>query len=105
MVLYFAWHRLANFATSNSYDDIDRYELIKSHIRTRAVENVTHTLSVNTICSYQTAPTALYDKSGNVLNELIRNEENLLVYDLKIKKSLFGEQGREEISDWLISRY
>lgn len=93
------------FYDTASYDDIDRYELIKSHIRTRAVENITHTLSVNTICPYQTAPTALYDKSGDILIELNRNDEDLLVYNLKIAQSTFGEQGREQISDWIISRY
>lgn len=86
------------------HDDIDRYELIESHIRTRAAENVTYTLSVNTISPYQTAPTALYDKSGTSLTKLLRNEETLLIYDFEIRQSLFGEQGREDISDWLISR-
>ena len=84
------------------YDDIERYELIKSHIRTRAVENVTYTLSVDTISPYQTAPTALYDKSGSSLIELKRNEESLLVYDFENMQSDFGEQGREQISDWLM---
>lgn len=83
------------------YDDMERYEMIKSHIRTRAVENVTYTLTVNTICPYQTAPTALYDKSGNTLYELKRNEEGLLIYDLENRQLNFGEQGRKEISDWL----
>ncbi len=84
-------------------DDMDRYELIKSHIRTRAVENVTYTLSADTISPYQTAPTILYDRSGYSLCELKRNEENLLVYDLKRKQLDFGEQGRKEISDFLIT--
>ena len=51
-------------------DDIERYELIKSHIRTRAVENVTYTMSVNSIRPYQTAPTGIFDKSGRTINEL-----------------------------------
>lgn len=76
--------------------------MIKAHIRTRAVENVTYTLSVDSICPYQTAPTALYDKSGNPLSELERNEEKLLVYDLENMQFDFGEQGRKQISDWLI---
>ncbi len=83
-------------------DDKARYELIKSHIVTRAMENVTVTLSVNTIKPYQTAPTALFDKSGSILIELERNKEDLLIYDLVKEQSKFGEQGREEISDWLL---
>ncbi len=82
-------------------DDIERYDLIKAHIRTRAVENVTYTLTVDTICPYQTAPTALYDKSGYALMELKRNEEKMLVYDLENLPQDFGEKGRTEISDWL----
>lgn len=82
-------------------DDIARYDLIKAHIRTRAVENVCHTLSVNTTGPYQTAPTALYDRSGNTLVELDRNTPDLLVYDLAFPKPDFGECGRKEISDIL----
>lgn len=85
-------------------DDTERYQLIKSHIRTRAVENVTDTLSVNAIGPYQTAPTALYDRSGRPLSELKRNEEKLLVYDLKHRPFDFGEQGRKQISDWLTNK-
>ena len=55
-------------------DDIERYDLIKSHIRMRAVENVTYTLSVDAISPYQTAPTALYDRSGYSWIELKKNE-------------------------------
>lgn len=84
-------------------DNIDRYELIKSHIRTRAVENVTYTFTVNTIHPYQTAPTLLYDRSGRLLCETKRNKETLLVYDLKKECLDFGELGRKEISDRLMS--
>lgn len=82
-------------------DDMERYDLIKSHIRTRAVENVTYTLVVDTISPYQTAPTALYDRSGYSLAELERNEENMLVYELDKTTPDFGEKGRIEVSDWL----
>lgn len=89
------------FYDVSDYNDVERYEMIKAHIRTRAVENVTYTLSVNSICPYQAAPTALYDKSGYPLIELNRNEEKLLVYDLENMQLDFGEQGRKQISDWL----
>ena len=82
-------------------DDMQRYDLIKSHIRTRAVENVTYTLSVDATSPYQTAPTAIYDKSGYGLIELKRNEEEMLVYDLENLPQDFGERGRSEISNCL----
>ena len=81
------------------FDDEGRYDLIKSHIRTRAVENVTYTLSVDSISPYQTAPTALYDRSGSALIELDRNVEKLLVCDLEKTEPDFGEKGRIEISN------
>ena len=83
-------------------DDLDRYELIKAHIRTRAVENVTYTLAVDTCSSYQTAPTMLYDRSGYGLCELERNKEGLLIFDLSKEEMNFGEKGRKEVSDWLM---
>lgn len=77
--------------------------MIKGHIRTRAVENVCHTLAVDAIYPYQTAPTALYDKSGNTLIELNRNAENLLIYDLKFEELTFGQTGIKQIADSLTS--
>lgn len=84
-------------------NDIGRYEMIKSHLMTRAVENVTYTLSVNAISPFQTAPTILFDRSGQPLNELTRNKEGLLVYDLEKKELTFGEIGRKEVTDRLLS--
>ncbi len=90
------------FYDASDWDDVGRYDLIRGHIRTRAVENITHTLSVNTITPYQTAPTAIYDLSGGVAAELERNREGLLVYELNPTPLDFGEQGRKELSDQLI---
>lgn len=50
-----------------------------------------HTLSVSAICPYQTAPTALYNKSGYPLVELGKNEEALLIYNLNDTTLSFGE--------------
>lgn len=91
------------FYDVNDNNDSLRYEMIKSHIMTRAVENVTYTLSVNTISPFQTAPTILFDRSGQVLNETVKNEECLLVYDLEKKEMDFGEKGRKEVTDLLLS--
>lgn len=85
-------------------DDIERYVLIKSHIRTRAVENVTYTMSVNSICPYQTAPTGIFNKSGRTINELKRNQEDLLIYHFENIADDFGEKGRRSISDVLTEK-
>lgn len=90
------------FYDASDHEDKDRYELIRSHIRTRAVENVTYTLTVNTASLYQTAPTALYDRSGHTMAELERHREDILVYCLEKQPLNFGEKGRKEFSDILI---
>lgn len=84
-------------------ENIERYYLIKSHIKTRAVENATYTLSVNCCRKFQSAPTALYDRSGNTIKELEQNIENMLSYNLIITPLNFGEQGRKETSDNLLN--
>ena len=90
------------FYDVSNNDDIERYELIKSHLKTRAVENISTIISVNSISPYQTAPTAVFDSSGKVIIELPRNTEGLLVYNFESTPLNFAEQGRKIISDNLI---
>ena len=87
------------FYDASDHEDHERYSLIKGHIRTRAVENVCHTLTCNTAAPYQTAPTGLFDRSGKVLAELEAEKEDLLIYDLDPGPMNFGESGRKVISD------
>ncbi|MCR4991896.1 MAG: carbon-nitrogen hydrolase family protein [Lachnospiraceae bacterium] len=82
-------------------ENTDRYNMIKGHIATRAVENVCTFITANTIMPYQTAPTAVFGRSGQVLAECVRGEEGFAEYDLEKKEYDFGEQGRKEISDRL----
>ena len=85
-------------------DDAGRYDLIKSHIVTRAVENVTPFLSVNATAPFQTAPTCFVDASGKVLAECMRNTEELLVIDFDKKDPDFGEKDRIRYSNLLLDR-
>ncbi|MPN38492.1 hypothetical protein SDC9_186016 [bioreactor metagenome] len=81
---------------------MERYDLIKSHLRTRAVENVFPVLSVNSSVASQTAPTAVIDPDGTVVSELPRHMEQLLIYELKKQtEESFGARGRRSISDKL----
>jgi len=91
------------FYDSADNDNIARYNTIEGHIKTRAVENVCYTLTSNTIKPYQTAPTALYDRSGRMLAGCERNKEGVLIYDLEKSPLDFGEKGRKELSDILLS--
>jgi omega-amidase len=82
-------------------DDTGRYDLIKGHLQTRAVENVSTIVSVDSIHPYQTAPTAVFGKSGQILKECTRNQPELLIYDFEKTEDDFGEMGRRTISDTL----
>ena len=83
-------------------DDVNRYNLIRSHLVTRAVENVTPIFSVCATKPYQTAPTCYIDASGKVLAECERNHEAMLVWEFTKKDLNFGEIGRKKISDQLL---
>ena len=90
------------FSDTAAQADPDRYDLIRAHVRTRAVENVCPVLTVNNAASFQAAPTALFDASGKALCELEPGKEGLLIYDFEKKEPGFGELGRKIISDTLV---
>ncbi|HHW06927.1 nitrilase-related carbon-nitrogen hydrolase [Acetivibrio clariflavus] len=60
-------------------NDTDRYNLLKTHLQTRAVENICPILSVSSIAPFQTASTMFVGKSGQIIIECNRNHENLMV--------------------------
>lgn len=95
----FDFYNTSKYTFERLMDDPDHIEDI-GHLQTRAVENVTTTVSVNTIFPYQTAPTAVFDKSGRICMECGRQEE-LLVYDYVKMDDDFGETGRRNISNQL----
>lgn len=72
----------------------NRYELIKAHLMTRAVENAMYIISVNSISEYQTAPTCLINPDGMVLASAPLNEEYLLTFEYENLTSNFGRDGR-----------
>lgn len=83
-------------------EDEERYQLIRSHIVTRAVENVTPILTVNAISPNQTAPTCFANASGKVCAELEKRKEGMLIYDFEKGALNFGELGRKKYSDILL---
>ena len=83
-------------------DEVDRFNMIKGHIQTRAVENVCPILTCNTCTVFQTAPTGLFDRSGKILVEVPSGKEGLIFFDLNQKDLDFGERGSKIISDSLI---
>jgi len=94
------------FCDESDEDLPERYDLIRAHLRTRAVENVIPLVCVNTSAQYQSAPSAAIDEDGNIIVELARHKEGLLLYDLKKRQELsFGATGRKLVSDRLTKEY
>lgn len=83
-----------SFSDTCAAPNDSRYNIIKSHLITRAVENIMTVVSVNTISGCQTAPTAVFDYNGNTVKEAARNREQLLVYDYEAPEMTFGTRGR-----------
>jgi omega-amidase len=80
----------------------ERYELLKSHLMTRAVENAMYVLSVNSIWGHQTAPTCLISPDGEILESAPVNEEYLLTFEYEAPPSNFGRDGRIQHSKELL---
>ena len=68
-------------------DDKERYSMIRGHLQTRSVENVTTTfftmLPRKIFEPFQTAPTMVFGKSGQCIKECVRNKPELLIYDFE----------------------
>ena len=80
------------FSDTSEKPDPERMEIIRSHLRTRAVENVMTVASVNSLSRCPTAPTAVFDPDGRVRCEQVG--EGLLVCDVEKVASDFGRRGR-----------
>ena len=89
------------YDVADNADDC-RYQLMRSHIITRAVENVTPFLTVNAISPNQTAPTCFVDASGKICAELEKGKEGMLIHDFEKETHNFGELGRKKYSDILL---
>lgn len=75
-------------------DLIERYNIIKAALVTRALENTMNIVSVNSISKYQTAPTAVIDYNGVIIEEAPRNKEAMLIYDYKSPVINFKTMGQ-----------
>lgn len=80
------------FSDTSEAPDPERMEIIRAHLRTRAVENVMTVASVNSLSRCPTAPTAVFDPDGRVRCEQIG--EGLLVCDADRTEPDFGRRGR-----------
>jgi omega-amidase len=93
-----------SFSDVSEQDSSERYDTIKAHLVTRAVENVMTVISVNSISKHQTAPTAVLNINGSVVEEAPKNKEYLLVYDYNTPETGYGAKGRIQYSTELLSK-
>lgn len=93
---------LISFCDVGEENQLPKYELIKSHLITRAVENAMYIMSVNSISNHQLAPTCLINPDGVVLHTSPQNEEYLFTYVIERDKSNFGRDGRIKHSKELL---
>lgn len=93
-----------SFCDVSEQDSIERYNIIKAHLVTRAVENVMTIISVNSISHYETAPTAVIDSNGHIVSEAPRNKEYLIVYDYNTPTIGYGAKGRIHYSLELLNK-
>ena len=89
------------YAVSDT-DETDKYNVLRSHLISRAAENVTPIFAVDAITPFQSAPTCFINASGKVLAELDRNKEEIIFYDFEKSELNFGEIGRKRESDHLL---
>lgn len=82
-----------SFSDVSEQDLPERYHILKSHLITRAVENVMTIVSVNSISKFQTCPTAVFNIYGGVVKEAPKNQEHLLIYDYVAPEKGFGAKG------------
>ena len=65
------------YAVSDT-DETDKYNVLRSHLISRAAENVTPIFAVDAITPFQSAPTCFINASGKVLAE---TERNTVIFD------------------------
>ena len=93
---------LVSFCDVSHEEDESRYEVIRSHLITRAVENAMFCLSANSLSNLQTAPTCVINPDGIVLRSAPRNEECLLTVEVEQDDANMGRAGRIKHSRELV---
>ncbi|MFW1531309.1 carbon-nitrogen hydrolase family protein [Vibrio parahaemolyticus] len=82
--------------------DDNRFSIIKSHLLTRAIENVLTVISVNSSTFKQTAPTCVIDQNGNTVMEASINSESITYFNYNRLEKGFGAKGITKFSDQLL---
>lgn len=79
-----------------------RYDLLRAHLMTRAVENAMWVVSANSSSARQGAPTAAIDPDGAIVAQAPREGEALLCVEASTVEPSFGRRGRIQHSRGLL---
>ena len=71
-----------------------KYDVVLSHLVSRAAENAMYVLSANSVSRPQSAPTCLVDPDGKVVCRAPRREEALITGVVAFDLPSFGRKGR-----------
>ncbi|MDA0119235.1 carbon-nitrogen hydrolase family protein [Vibrio sp. T11.5] len=82
--------------------DANRYSILKSHLLTRAIENVFTVISVNSASMEQTAPTCVVDQHGTTLVEAEHSADSMTYFDYQSLENGFGAKGIIQYADKLL---
>ncbi|KMQ51720.1 putative amidohydrolase [Chitinispirillum alkaliphilum] len=93
---------IVSFCDLSNKPGPNRFATIKSHLQTRAIENVFTVISVNSATHFQTAPTAVINPEGVTLVEAEQNKESIIYYDYEKYVPCFGTNGLIHYSDKLV---
>jgi len=85
---------LVSFCDVGDNKQLSKYEIIKSNLITRAVENAMYVMSANSISHHQLAPACLINPDGMVLQSLPINEEYLMTFVIEEDESNFRQGGK-----------
>ncbi|MBC8530351.1 carbon-nitrogen hydrolase family protein [Gehongia tenuis] len=91
-----------SFSDSADAPNPARYDMLKSHLVTRAAENIMTVVSTNTASGCPTAPTMVVTEDGSIAKEAPAGRSGLMIYDYTVPEPSWGTEGRRVNSDYFL---
>lgn len=92
-----------SFSDSADTPNPARYDMLKSHLITRAAENIMTVVSTNTASGYPTAPTMVVTQDGSIAKEAPVGCSDLMIYDYTVPDPSWGTEGRRINNDYFLN--
>ncbi len=95
---------LAVVSSADVGESSEKYDIMRAHMVTRAAENAMYVLAANSTSGPQLSPTCLIDPDGREVCLAPKNEEALIVGEVRVGSPPFGRRGRMQESKRLVGR-